>query len=112
MAGVRGIGDHLFSQQRTVKEHTMKSAELRAMAVRLDVLRDIMVELVSSLPPDRAAGFAAALGDLLAGRMRDMEVDEHTDEAMVSDVAPVFAALRQRTISSQDSRCGLHKTGR
>lgn len=90
----------------------MKSAELRAMAVRLDVLRDIMVELVAALPPDRAAGFGVALGDRLAGRMCDMEIDEQTDDAMVSDVAPVFAALMQRTVRSQDSWCGLHQAGR
>ena len=41
----------------------MKAAELRAVTVRLDVLRDIMVELVTALPPDRATGFAAALGN-------------------------------------------------
>jgi hypothetical protein len=39
----------------------MKAAELRAVTMRLDVLRDIMVELVAALPPDRAASFAAAL---------------------------------------------------
>ena len=74
----------------------MKSAELRAVTVRLDVLRDIMVELVAKLPPDRAAGFAAALGNRINGRICDMEIDERSDTAMVSDLAPVFAALSQR----------------
>ncbi len=74
----------------------MKSAELRAVTLRLDVLRDIMVELVATLPPDRAAGFAAALGNRLTGRICDMEIDERSDTAMVSDLAPVFAALNQR----------------
>lgn len=111
MAGVGGIGDHSFSQQRMVKDPTMKSAELRAMAVRLNVLRDIIVELVAALPADRAAGFGAALGDRLAGRMRDMKIDEHTDDAMVSDVAPVFAALRQRPINTEDSARAMLTAG-
>lgn len=79
----------------------MKSAELRAVTVRLDVLRDIMVELVATLPPDRAVGFAAALGNRLTGRICDMEIDERTDTAMVSDLAPVFVALSQRPQESQ-----------
>ena len=79
----------------------MKSAELRAVTMRLDVLRDIMVELVAALPPDRAAGFAAALGNRLSGRICDMEIDERIDTAMVSDLAPVFAALSQRPQESQ-----------
>ena len=61
----------------------MKAAELRAVTMRLDVLRDIMVELVAALPPDRAAGFAAALGNRLNGRVCDMETDERSDTAMV-----------------------------
>lgn len=52
----------------------MKAAELRAVTMRLDVLRDIMVELVAALPPDRAAGFAAALGNRLNGRICDREL--------------------------------------
>ena len=79
----------------------MKSAELRAVTVRLDVLRDIMVELVAALPPDRAAGFAVALGNRLSGRLCDMEIDERSDNAMASDVAPVFAALSQRPHETQ-----------
>jgi hypothetical protein len=79
----------------------MKSAEPRAVTVRLDVLRDIMVELVAKLPPDRAAGFAAALGNRINGRICDMEIDERSDTAMVSDLAPVFAALSQRSQESQ-----------
>ena len=42
------------------------------------------------------AGFAAALGNRLNGRICDMEIDERSDNAMVSDLAPVFAALNQR----------------
>jgi len=78
----------------------MKAAELRAVTMRLDVLRDIMVELVAALPPDRAAGFAAALGNRLNGRIC-MEIDERSDNAMVSDLVPVFAALNQRPHETQ-----------
>ena len=83
----------------------MKAAELRAVTMRLDVLRDIMVELVAALPPDRAAGFAAALGNRLNGRICDMEIDERSDNAMVSDLAPVLAALNQRPHETQLTRC-------
>ena len=100
MACEQDIADHSYSQQRTVKD-TMKAAKLRAVTMRLDVLRDIMVELVAALPPDRAAGFAAALGDRLNGRICDMEIDERSDNAMVSDLAPVFAALNQRPHKTQ-----------
>ena len=79
----------------------MKAAELRAVTMRLDVLRDIMVELVAALPPDRAAAFAAALGNRLNGRICDMEMDERSDNAMVSDLAPIFAALNQRPHETQ-----------
>lgn len=79
----------------------MKAAELRAVTMRLDVLRDIMVELVATLPQDRAATFALALGNRLSARVCDMEIDERSDTAMVSDLAPVFAALGQRPQESQ-----------
>ncbi len=79
----------------------MKSAELRAVTMRHDVLWDIMVKLVAALPPDRAADFAAALGNRSNGRICDMEIDERRGAAMVSDVAPVFAALSPRP---QESR--------
>ena len=79
----------------------MKAAELRAVSMRFNVLRDIMVELVAALPPDRAAGFAAALGNRLNGRICDREIDERSDNTMVSDLAPVFAALGQRLNETQ-----------
>ena len=79
----------------------MKAAEIRAVTMRLDVLRDIMVELVAALSPDRAVGFAAALGNRLTGRICDMAIDERGDNAMVSDLAPVFAALSLRANESQ-----------
>ena len=34
----------------------MVSSDLRAVTLRLDVLRDIMIEVAAALPPDRAAG--------------------------------------------------------
>ena len=37
----------------------MVSSDLHAVTVRLDVLRDIMIELAAALPPDRAAGVVA-----------------------------------------------------
>jgi hypothetical protein len=80
---------------------TTKAAELRAFTMRLDVLRGIMVELVAALPQDRAAGFAAALGNRLNGRLCDMEIDERSDNATVSDLAPAFAALNQRPHETQ-----------
>ena len=73
----------------------MNSAELHAVTVRLDVLKDIMVELVAALPPERLAGFVAAFGGRLAGRLGAIEIGERTDDAMWSDLAPVFAALSQ-----------------
>jgi hypothetical protein len=79
----------------------MKAAELQAVEARLDVLREILVELIATLPPERASGFAAALGNRLAGRFGRMEIDERIDDALVSDVAPVFAAVGQRSIASR-----------
>lgn len=70
-----------------------------------------MIELVAALPPDRPAGFVTALGNRLAGRMCDMEISERTDDVMVSDLAPVFAALSQRPIETQDARRGTHQAG-
>ena len=39
----------------------MVSSDLHAVTVRLDVLRDIMIEMAAALPPDRAAGVVTAL---------------------------------------------------
>ena len=55
----------------------MKAAELRAVTMRLDVLRDIMVELVAALPPDRAAGFAAALGNRVGEVGQGLKIMTH-----------------------------------
>lgn len=84
MAGVRGSDDHSISQQRTVKDPTMKSAELRSVAARLDVLRDIMVELVAALPPPRSGlRRGAGVGRRLIGRICDMDIDDRSAAAMV-----------------------------
>ena len=75
----------------------MISGDLHAVTVRLDVLRDIMIELAAALPPDRAAGVVTAIENRLTERLCDMEIDEPTDDAIVSDLAPILAALgRQR----------------
>ena len=42
--------DHESRQQRTVKEFTKGSGDLHVVTVRLDVLRDIMIELAAALP--------------------------------------------------------------
>ena len=87
----------------------MNSAELHAVTARVDVLKDIMVELVAALPPERAAGFDAAFGGRLAGRLGAMGIDERIDHAMVSDLAPVFAAPSQRPINTQASGAACTK---
>ena len=53
------------------------------------------IELAAALPPDRAASMAVAIGNRLTERLGDMEIDEPTDDAMVSDLAPLLAALRR-----------------
>ena len=79
----------------------MVSGDLHAVTVRLDVLRDIMIELAAALPPDRAAGVVTAIGNRLTERLCDMEIDEPTDDAMVSDLAPILAALRHPRVQRQ-----------
>ena len=73
----------------------MVSSDLHAVSMRLDVLRGIMIELAAALQPDRAAGVVAAIGSRLNDRLCDIEIDEPTDEAIVSDLAPILAALRR-----------------
>ena len=70
-----------------------------------------MIELVAALPKDRMAGFVTALGNRLTDRMCDMEIDERTDDAMVSVLAPVFAALSQRPIETQETWRGSQLAG-
>ena len=61
--------------------------------MRLDLLRDILLEPAAALPADRAARVAIAIGKRLTQRLGTMEIDERTDDAMVSDLAPLLAAL-------------------
>ena len=74
-----------------------------ALTARLDVLRDIMIELAAVLPSDRAAGVVTTIGNRLTERLCDREIDEPTDDAMVSDLAPVLAALRHSRIEMQST---------
>jgi len=97
------ISDHCRSQQRTVRESTMVSGDLHAITVRLDLLRDIMIELAAALPRDRAAGVATAIGSRLTERLGGLKVDEPTDDAIVSDLAPLLAALRHPRIQHQST---------
>jgi len=81
----------------------MVSGDLHAVSVRLDLLRDIMIELVAALPPDRAAGVVTAIGSRLTERLGDMQIDEPTDDAMVSDLVPRLAALRHPRAQRQST---------
>ena len=81
----------------------MVSGDLHAGTVRLDVFRDILIELAAALPPDCAAGAATAIGNRLTDRLGDTEIDEPTDDAMVSDLAPLLAALRHPRLRRQSS---------
>ena len=82
---------------------TMVSGDLHAVTVRLDVLRDIMIELAAALPPDRSAGGFTAIGNRLTERLCNVEIDEPADDAMVSDLAPILAALRHPRVERQSS---------
>ena len=81
----------------------MVSGDLHAVTVRLDVFRDILIELAAALPPDRAAGVATAIGNRLTERLGDTEIDEPTDDAMVSDLTPLLAALRHSRVQRQST---------
>ena len=58
-------------------------------------------ELAAALPSDRAAGVVTAIGNRLTERLCDVEIDEPTDDAMVSDLAPILAALRHPLVQRQ-----------
>jgi len=94
VGNVSPISDHERGQQPTVKDPTMVSGDLHAVTMRLDLLRDIMIELVAALPPDRAACVVTAIGNRLTERLGDMQIDEPSDDAMVSGLVPLLAALR------------------
>ena len=81
----------------------MVSGDLHAVTVRLDVLRDILIELAAALPADRAAGVATAIENRLTERLGDTEIDEPTDVAMVSDLAPLLAALPHPRVQRQST---------
>ncbi len=81
----------------------MVSGNLHAVTVRLDVFRDILIELAAALPPDCAAGVATAIENRLTERLGDMEIDEPTDDAMASDLAPLLAALRHPRAQRQST---------
>ena len=52
----------------------MVPAEIHAVTARLDMLRDILIELAAALPPDLAANVVAAIGNRLTGRLGDTEL--------------------------------------
>lgn len=81
----------------------MVAGDFHALTVRLDVFRDILIELAAALPPDRAAGIATAIGNRLTERLGHTEIDEPTDDAMVSDLAPLLAALRYPRVQRQST---------
>ena len=81
----------------------MVSGDLHAVTVRLDVFRDILIELAAALRPDRAACVATAIGNRLTERLGDTEIDEPTDVAIVSDLAPLLAALRHARLQRQST---------
>ena len=65
--------------------------------------RDILIELAAALPPDRAAGVATAIGNRLTERLGDTEIDEPTDVAIDSDLAPLLAVLHHRRLQQQST---------
>ncbi len=73
----------------------MGSSDAQVLKVRLDVLRDIMIELATVLPPDCAGRIVNAIGGRLTQRLCDIAIDESTAEAMASDLAPILAALHR-----------------
>lgn len=81
----------------------MVSGDLQAVTARLDIFRDILIELAAAVPPDRAAGVVTAIGNRLAERLGDAEIDEPTDVAMVSDLAPLLAALHHPRLQQQST---------
>ena len=85
------------------QEPTMVSSDAYVTTVRLDVLRDIMVELAGALPADSAARIVAAIGHRLTQRLCDIAIDEPTDDAMVSDLAPILAALQRSCGDGRDA---------
>ena len=73
----------------------MVSSDAQLLTVRMDVLRDVLIELAAALPPDRAGRLVNAIGGRLTQRLCDIAIDEPTDDAMVSDLAPILSALHR-----------------
>jgi hypothetical protein len=78
-----------------VKESTVFSSDARVLTVRLDVLRDIIIEMAAALPPPCAGRLVNAIGGRLTQRLAGIDIDEPADEALASDLAPILAALQQ-----------------
>ena len=81
----------------------MVSGDLQAVTARLDIFRDILIELAAALPPDRVAGVVTAIGNRLTERLGDAKIDEPTDVAMVSDLAPLLAVLHHPRLQQQST---------
>jgi len=81
----------------------MVASDAQLLTVRLDVLRDIIIEMAAALPPRCAGRAVNAIGGRLTQRLADIEIDEPADEAMVSDLAPILAALRQSCGAALDA---------
>lgn len=81
----------------------MVSSDAQLLTMRIDVLRDVLIELAAALPPDRAGRLVNAIGGRLTQRLADFEIDEPADEALVSDLAPILAALHQSCGAALDA---------
>jgi hypothetical protein len=81
----------------------MVSSDAQVLTVRLDVLRDIIIEMAAALPPHCAGRLVNAIGGRLTQRLADFEIDEPADEALVSDLAPILAALHQSCGAALDA---------
>ena len=74
-------------------ENVVASRELVAITLRLDFLRDIVVELAAAQPADRAEQVLSVVANRWMQRISDLALDEATDEAVAADLAPILAAL-------------------
>ena len=81
----------------------MGSSDAQVLTVRLDVLRDIMIELVAALPADCAGRLVNAIGGRLTQRLCDIAIDESTDDAMVADLVPILVALHHSCGDAHDA---------
>jgi len=78
--------------------------------LRLDLLRMMMTELARALPTSEAARAADAIGRCVADRMADSPISQDADESIAADLAPILAALRNRSTSPYLARQVPHKT--